>query len=100
MWERASTFGIAAAATMQVQSGIFFGAEARYLRSYDGIGLDRLAGHALFVGPTMYATLPKTLAIGAAGNVQVAGHASDIPGALDLKNFERYRAQLRVMYKF
>jgi len=95
---------------MQVQSGIFFGAEARYLRSYDGIGLDlrsydgigldRLAGHALFVGPTMYATLSKTLAIGAAWNVQVAGHASDIPGALDLKNFERYRAQVRVMYKF
>jgi hypothetical protein len=78
----------------------FFGAEARYLRSYDGIGFDPFAGQALFVGPTLYASLSKTIAISAAWGVQVAGHAVDIPGSLDLKNFERHRAQLRLMYNF
>jgi hypothetical protein len=30
----------------------------------------------------------------------VAGHAVDSPGSLDLKNFQRHRAQLRLMYNF
>jgi hypothetical protein len=100
MWQRQATLGVSAALTMQVNKGIFFGAEARYLRSYDGIGFDPFAGQALFVGPTMYASLSKTMAISAAWGVQVAGHAVDIPGSLDLKNFERHRAQLRLMYNF
>ena len=83
-----------------MRPGIFFGGEAQYLRTYQGIGLDWFAGEALFVGPTMYASLAKNMAISAAWNVQVAGHAVDIPGALDLKNFERHRAQLRLMYNF
>jgi hypothetical protein len=53
-----------------------------------------LTGQALFVGPTMYASLSKNLAISAAWGVQVAGRAVDIPGSLDLKNFERHQAQL------
>jgi hypothetical protein len=40
------------------------------------------------------------MAISAAWSVQVAGHAADIPGSLDLKNFERHRTQLRLMYNF
>jgi hypothetical protein len=100
MWERQADLGVSAALTMQIKKGIFFGAEARYLRRYDGIGFDPFAGQALFFGPTMYASLAKNMAISAAWNVQVAGHAVDIPGALDLKNFERHRAQLRLMYNF
>jgi hypothetical protein len=46
------------------------------------------------------ARFSKTMAVSAAWNVQVAGHAVDIPGSLDLKNFERHRAQLRLMYNF
>jgi hypothetical protein len=70
------------------------------MRKYDGIGFDPFAGQALFVGPTMYANLSKNKAISVAWSVQVAGHAVDIPGSLDLKNFERHRAQLRLMYNF
>jgi hypothetical protein len=62
--------------------------------------LDSFAGQALFIGPTMYASLSKNIAVSAAWSVQVAGHAVDIPGSLDLKNFERHRAQLRLMYNF
>jgi hypothetical protein len=99
-WERQATLGVSAALTMQVHKGIFFGAEARYLRKYDGISFDSFAGQALFVGPTMYASLSKNMAISAAWNVQVTGHAADMPGSLELKNFERHRAQLRLMYNF
>jgi hypothetical protein len=100
MWERQAIVGVSGALTMQVHKGIFIGGEARYLRKCDGIGFDSFAGQALFVGPTMYASLSKNMAISAAWSVQVTGHAADMPGSLDLENFERHRAQLRVMYNF
>lgn len=90
----------APAFTMQVHPGIFFGAETRYMRNYDGIGFDPFAGEVLFVGPTMYSSLSRNMAISAAWSVQVAGHAFDIPGSLDLRNFERHQAKLRLMYNF
>jgi hypothetical protein len=99
-WQRQATLGISAGFATQVNPGIFFGAEARYMRAFDGIGFDPFAGQALFVGPTMYAGLTKNMAISAAWGVQVAGHAVDSPGSLDLKNFERHQAQLRLMYDF
>jgi hypothetical protein len=95
-----STLGVSAAVTVQVRHGIFFGGEARYLRTFQGIGLDWFAGDALFVGPTMYATLSKNLAVSAAWSVQVAGGAVGSPGSLDLTNFERNRVLLRLEYNF
>ncbi len=99
-WERQATLGISAAATAQLRPGIFFGAEALYLRTYQGIGFHAFAGDALFVGPTMYARLSKDLAVSAAWNIQVAGGAVDSPGSLNLTNFERHRALLRLEYNF
>ncbi len=95
-----STLGVSAAVTAQVRPGIFFGGEARYLRTFQGIGLDWFAGDALFIGPTMYATLSKNLAVSAAWNIQVAGGAVGSPGSLDLTNFERNRVLLRLEYNF
>ncbi len=45
---------------------IFVGAEARYLRRYDGLGLDTFAGHAMFLGPTVYVRLSERWWVGAA----------------------------------
>jgi hypothetical protein len=47
-WQHQSDFGISGALTLQVQPGILIGAEARYLRSFDGLGLDAFAGQAFF----------------------------------------------------
>ena len=95
-----STVGVSAAVTVQVRPGIFFGGEARYLRTFDGIGLNSFMGNAFFVGPSMYATLSKDLAISAAWDIQVAGGAVGIPGSLDLANFERHWVLLRLEYNF
>jgi hypothetical protein len=99
-WERDSTLTFAAAVTTQVLSGVFVGAEARYLRKYDGIGLDTFLGRALFVGPSAYLRLSKALAISGAWGLQVAGRADGVPGALDLTNFTRQQATLRLEYNF
>jgi hypothetical protein len=83
-----------------VQPGILIGAEARYLRSFDGLGLDAFAGQAFFIGPTFYAKFNERIWMSAAWSLQVAGHASNEPGSLDLTNFERRQAVLRFGYNF
>jgi hypothetical protein len=52
--EQESTVGASAGLMAQIRPGILLGGEARYLRKYEGIGLDELAGQALYVGPTAY----------------------------------------------
>ncbi len=94
-WSRESTVGVATALMVQIRPGIFVGAEARYLRSYEGLGLDRFEGHALFFGPTVYAKLSARSWIALAWSAQVAGRSVDETGALDLVNFERHQATLK-----
>jgi hypothetical protein len=99
-WDHQSNLGTSAALTVEVRPGVLVGAEARYLRSYDGLGLDAFAGHALFAGPTLYAKFSERFWMAAAWNVQVSGRAVKTGGALDLANFERYQAKLRFGYNF
>jgi hypothetical protein len=54
IWSRQATIGVATALMAQIAPDVFAGIEARYLRSYEGLGLDGFAGHAFFVGPTIY----------------------------------------------
>jgi hypothetical protein len=99
-WEHQSDVGISAGLTAQTASGIFIGAEARYLRSYDGLALDAFTGNALFAGPTFYWKISELYWMSAAWSVQVAGRAADGMGSLDLTNFERHQVVLRFGYNF
>jgi hypothetical protein len=99
-WQNQSNFGISGALTAQVQPGILVGAEARYLSSFDGLGLGSLTGHVLFIGPTFYAKFNERIWMSAAWSAQVAGRALNEPGPLDLTNFERHQALLRFGYNF
>ena len=93
-WSQESTAGVAFAVMAQVHLGIFVGGEARYLRKYDSLGLDALAGQGFFVGPTIYIKLSERAWIAAAWSAQVAGQATRSVGSLDLVNFERRQARL------
>lgn len=93
---RESLLGIGGALAMQVMPNVFIGAEARSLRQYDGLGLNSFAGQALYIGPTLYATFGQGYFLSAAWNVQVWGAVAGTSGALDLVNFERHQAKLRV----
>jgi len=99
-WERHSTLGISSALNVQLQPLLLVGAEARYLRAYDGLGLTSLSGHALFVGPTFYWRFSKCCWTAAAWSTQVAGRSVHDAGSLDLANFERHQAKLRFGYNF
>jgi hypothetical protein len=94
LWSQESTAGVALGLMAQIRPGIFIGGEARYLRQYDGIGLDSLTGQGVFLGPAFYAKLSERAWITVAWSAQVAGHATAIPGSLDLVNFERQQARV------
>ncbi len=98
--ERDATVGIGAALSAQIAQGLFAGAEARYFRRYEGIGLDRFLGEALFVGPSAYFKLSKEWFASVAWNAQVAGRAVGAPGPLDLTNFDRHEIRLRAGFQF
>lgn len=100
MWEHQSQLSTSGAVIAQVHPGVLIGAEVRYMRSHDGLGLDTFAGHALFIGPTFYARFSERFWMSAAWNAQVTGRALDERGSLDLTHFEHHQAKLRFGYNF
>jgi hypothetical protein len=92
--EQESTIGAALGVMAQMRPGVFLGAEARYLRRYEGIGLQELAGQALFIGPTAYFQLSERSRLTASWSVQAWGRPAGPTAALDLVNFERHQARL------
>jgi hypothetical protein len=98
--EQEPTPGIGSALAMQILPGLWLGGELRYLRSYDGAALETFSGQAIYAGPTLYTRLGKQGWMSAAFNIQAWGRAVGVPSALDLVNFERYQAMLRLGFEF
>jgi len=86
-WQHTSQLGLSAALASQIRPGVLVEAEVRYMRSFDGLGLDRFTGNALFVGPTFYARFSEKAWMSAAWSAQVAGRVHNEMGALDMINF-------------
>ncbi|MGH1570956.1 hypothetical protein ACRAWG_10075 [Methylobacterium sp. P31] len=100
-FDEASTLGATFAATNQVAPGLFLGGELQYLRAYAGLGLDRFLGEAVYVGPTLFAKLPREAFLTLSYNIQIAGRERDNPAARrDLTNFERHRFLIRTGVEF
>jgi hypothetical protein len=92
--ERESTLAVAVGVMAQLSPGFMLGGEARYFRKYEGIGLEELAGQALFIGPTAYFQLSERSRLTANWSVQAWGRPVGSSATLDLVNFERHQAKL------
>lgn len=92
--EQESTIGAAFGVMAQMRPGFLLGGEARYLRRYEGIGLEELTGQALFIGPTAYFQLTDRSRLTASWSAQLWGRPAGSNAALDLVNFERHQARL------
>jgi hypothetical protein len=99
-WENRSKIGIAAAASVQIAPKLFVGGEVRYLRAYEGVLPTTFLGEAAYVGPTLFWHFASNAWISAAWNVQVAGHEAGNARRLDLTNFERHQARVKVGLEF
>lgn len=92
--QQEATIGAALGVMAQLRPGVLLGAETRYLQRYEGIGLEGLAGQALFIGPTAYFQLTERARLTASWSVQAWGRPAGSNAALDLVNFERHQARL------
>jgi hypothetical protein len=92
--EQESTIGASLGVMAQLRPGLFVGGEARYLRKYEGIGLEEFMGEALFVGPTAYFQLSERSRLTATWSLQAWGRSARSSSALDLVDFERHQARL------
>jgi len=92
--EQESTIGASLGVMAQLRPGFLFGGEARYLRKYEGIGLEEFSGQALFIGPTAYFRLSDRSRLTASWSVQAWGRPAGSGATLDLVNFERHQARL------
>lgn len=92
--DRESVIGASLGVMVQIRADVLLGGEARYMRRYEGIGLNELGGQALFVGPTAYFQLSQRTRLTASWSAQVWGHSEGSAAALDLINFERHQARL------
>lgn len=92
--EQDATLAVAFAFMAQVRPGLLLGAEARYFRKYEGIGLEEFSGEAFFVGPTAYFQLSERARLTASWSIQAWGRPAGSSATLDLVNFERQQARL------
>jgi hypothetical protein len=101
-WEREALFGVGTGVMAQVWPRVLIGAEARYLRHYDSLGVEEFGGQAFFLGPTLYAKFGDRdrWRITAAWSVQVVGRSVAAGGSLDLINFPHHEGRLRVGFEF
>jgi hypothetical protein len=99
-WKRASTLGVLGALTYRIMPKVALGAELEYYRAHEGLGLNTLAGDALYVGPTFHMQVTNKFILSAAFSTQIAGHAAGNANFLDLTNFSRNKALLRAVLEF
>lgn len=94
--QQASNVEISGAVAKRFGPGLFLGLETRYLRAYSGLGLDRFAGQAVYLGPTLYKTLREETWISFTWGTQLAGSEAGAGEDRDLTNFDRHQVRLRI----
>jgi hypothetical protein len=101
-YARLSNINIRAALAYKVSDTFYLGAEASHQRAYTGIFMNKDLGNAWFAGPTFYWQATEKLALTGAYNYQFAGQTSGFAGSknVDLLNFNRHQAKLKLAYSF
>ena len=85
---------------LRISDPLFVGGEVRYLRKYEGAAANVFLGEALFAGPIVAINISERLTMIAAYAAQLSGHAAGATNALDLDNFNRHNAKLKLVFNF
>jgi hypothetical protein len=99
-WQRSSTTGATSGLAYRLTPKITGGGEVEYYRAYDGFALQSPQGQALYLGPTLHVQFTGKTMLAAAFSSEVAGRATGESHVLDLTNFPRYRANLKLEFEF
>lgn len=99
-WSHDSHLQVHAAVSGLVTPALLLGIGVRYLRTYDGGGFDRFVGDAVYVGPSFSYSLSETVGLSGTWQMQLAGRALGDGRPLNLDQFERHQAMLRLNLHF
>jgi len=99
-WEQSSNLGMTTALAYRINPKVTIGAELQYYRAFDGLGMQTFLGNALYVGPTLHIQLSNKMMVAAAFSTEVSGHAVGEGRSLDLTNFQRNLANLKLEFEF
>lgn len=94
-WEKGSSLEVSGAVLARLAPNFFAGVGAQHVWQYQGLGANRFAGQATFLGPNL-CWKPGRVWIIAGWSPQIAGRARGSSRSLDLTNFERNIATLSV----
>jgi hypothetical protein len=100
IWERESVFGLTTALAVRPMPTLVIGAELDYYRHYDSLGPSHFTGDALFLGPTLYYKFARKWFVTAAWNAQIWGREVETGNHLNLEEFSRQRAKLKLAVEF
>jgi hypothetical protein len=98
--EKESKLGLSTGLAFRVSPPVVIGAELGYFRHYEGALLNTFDGDALFLGPTFYWKFARKAFVTAAWASQITGRSVDSPGSLNLSEFSRHRAKVKLAVEF
>ena len=99
-WERASALAASAALSWRFTPAAMLGGEADFANLFDGVAAQNWRGSAFFLGPTFHYQFNDRVDLSGAWTQQIAGAAPGAPSALNLAEFTRSRAKLRLEIDF
>ncbi len=99
-WQPSSTFGATGALAFRFAPKITAGGEIEYYRVSDGLDFHAFQGQALYLGPILHIQWSNKIMLAAAFSSEIAGRATGDDRNLDLTNFSRYRANLKMEFEF
>jgi hypothetical protein len=99
-WQQSSDLGMTAALAYRIAPKVTLGGELQYYRAFDGLGMQTFFGNALYAGPTLHIQFNGKMMLAAAFSTQVSGHAAGEGRSLDLTNFQRNLANLKLEIEF
>jgi len=104
---KSSGLNIRAALSYKLAETFYFGVEGSHQRLYSGTFFNQDLGNAWFLGPTFYWQATEKLALTGALNFQLAGQTENAftnfgisSKNVDLVNFNRSLAKLKLVYNF
>jgi hypothetical protein len=98
-YENSSILKVSNALTWQFSERLFAGVEVAYIAAFEGF-YHRLAGQAVFAGPTLYWKFAKNASLNVTIAPQIAGRVRGVPQRLDLDNFERVISRAKLSVEF
>ena len=97
---RLSTLNASGALSWRLTPDAMLGIEADALNAFDGLAAQSWRGSAFFLGPTFHYQFNDKVDLSGGWTQQIAGRARSDGRALDLTNFSRSQAKLRLEIDF